>query len=103
MEGLAAFFLESTFLGLWLFGWDKLPRLIPAARRARLPDLDLLRIPPPRQQAAIPGITGAEYATGSPPPGSNTRCRSAVSRRQNLTPHQYGRKLTWQPIKLTRW
>jgi len=28
MEGLAAFFLESTFLGLWLFGWDKLPRLI---------------------------------------------------------------------------
>jgi cytochrome bd ubiquinol oxidase subunit I len=23
MEGLAAFFLESTFLGLWLFGWDK--------------------------------------------------------------------------------
>ncbi len=26
MEGLAAFFLESTFLGLWLFGWDRLPR-----------------------------------------------------------------------------
>src|SRR6201981_143367 len=26
MEGLAAFFLESTFLGLWLFGWDKLSR-----------------------------------------------------------------------------
>jgi cytochrome d ubiquinol oxidase subunit I len=25
---LAAFFLESTFLGLWLFGWDKLPRRI---------------------------------------------------------------------------
>src|SRR5450755_1207278 len=28
MEGLGAFFLESTFLGLWLFGWDKLPRRI---------------------------------------------------------------------------
>jgi cytochrome d ubiquinol oxidase subunit I len=28
MEGLAAFFLESTFLGLWLFGWDKLHRRI---------------------------------------------------------------------------
>ena len=28
MEGLAAFFLESVFLGLWLFGWNKLPRLI---------------------------------------------------------------------------
>lgn len=24
MEGLAAFFLESTFLGLWLFGWGRL-------------------------------------------------------------------------------
>jgi cytochrome bd ubiquinol oxidase subunit I len=28
MEGLGAFFLESVFLGLWLFGWDKLsPRV----------------------------------------------------------------------------
>ncbi len=28
MEGLAAFFLESTFLGLWIFGWDKLSRKV---------------------------------------------------------------------------
>ena len=28
MEGLAAFFLESTFLGLWLFGWDRLARRV---------------------------------------------------------------------------
>ena len=28
VEGLAAFFLESTFLGLWIFGWDVLPRRI---------------------------------------------------------------------------
>ncbi len=28
IEGLGAFFLESTFLGLWLFGWDKLPRRV---------------------------------------------------------------------------
>jgi cytochrome d ubiquinol oxidase subunit I len=28
MEALLAFFLESTFIGLWIFGWDKLsPRL----------------------------------------------------------------------------
>lgn len=28
LEGLLAFFLESTFLGLWIFGWDKLaPRV----------------------------------------------------------------------------
>ena len=31
MEGLAAFFLESTFLGLWLFGWDRLPARSPPA------------------------------------------------------------------------
>jgi len=28
MEGLAAFFLESTFLGLWVFGWGVLPRRV---------------------------------------------------------------------------
>ncbi|MDP7735248.1 cytochrome ubiquinol oxidase subunit I [Mycobacterium paragordonae] len=27
MEGLLAFFFESTFLGLWIFGWSRLPRL----------------------------------------------------------------------------
>ena len=26
MEGLLAFFLESTFLGIWIFGWDRLPK-----------------------------------------------------------------------------
>lgn len=28
METLLAFFLESTFLGLWIFGWGRLPRLL---------------------------------------------------------------------------
>jgi cytochrome bd ubiquinol oxidase subunit I len=28
MEGLAAFFLESTFLGLWIFGWDRLSKRV---------------------------------------------------------------------------
>ena len=28
MEGLLAFFLESTFLGMWIFGWDRLPKRI---------------------------------------------------------------------------
>ncbi|MBK9715030.1 MAG: cytochrome ubiquinol oxidase subunit I [Kouleothrix sp.] len=27
IEALMAFFIESTFLGLWIFGWDKLPKL----------------------------------------------------------------------------
>ncbi|MEU7825259.1 cytochrome ubiquinol oxidase subunit I [Catellatospora sp. NPDC049111] len=28
MEALLAFFLESTFLGLWIFGWERLPKKI---------------------------------------------------------------------------
>lgn len=28
LEGLIAFFLESTFIGLWIFGWDRLPRKV---------------------------------------------------------------------------
>ena len=28
VEALVAFFIESTFLGVWIFGWDKLPKRI---------------------------------------------------------------------------
>ena len=28
MEALAAFFIESTFLGLWIFGWEKLSKRV---------------------------------------------------------------------------
>lgn len=28
IEALMAFFVESTFLGLWIFGWDKLPKKV---------------------------------------------------------------------------
>src|SRR6266700_1616714 len=31
VEALLAFFLESTFLGLWIFGWNRLPRGVHAA------------------------------------------------------------------------
>ena len=27
IEALVAFFLEATFIGLWIFGWDRLPKL----------------------------------------------------------------------------
>jgi len=30
IEGLSAFFLESTMLGIWIFGWDKLPKAVHA-------------------------------------------------------------------------
>src|SRR5580704_15063532 len=28
LEGLVAFFVESTFLGLWIFGWDRLSKKV---------------------------------------------------------------------------
>ncbi|GAA4966421.1 cytochrome ubiquinol oxidase subunit I [Yinghuangia aomiensis] len=31
MEALLAFFLESTFIGLWIFGWDRLPKKLHCA------------------------------------------------------------------------
>ncbi|GAA3053845.1 cytochrome ubiquinol oxidase subunit I [Streptomyces olivoverticillatus] len=31
MEALLAFFFESTFIGLWIFGWDKLPKKLHCA------------------------------------------------------------------------
>lgn len=30
IEALLAFYLESTFIGLWIFGWDKLPKKVHA-------------------------------------------------------------------------
>ena len=37
MEGFAAFFLESTFLGFWVFGWKVLPRGVHLLRRGWSP------------------------------------------------------------------
>jgi cytochrome d ubiquinol oxidase subunit I len=31
IEALLAFFMESTFLGIWIFGWDRLPKGLHAA------------------------------------------------------------------------
>lgn len=31
LEALTAFFLESVFLGIWIFGWDKIPKRLHAA------------------------------------------------------------------------
>src|SRR2546427_7719096 len=38
IEGLAAFFLEATFLGLWIFGWNRLgPGLHLAPKLSAMP------------------------------------------------------------------
>ena len=58
IEALLAFFLESTFLGLWIFGWDRLPEKLHAALHLagphRHPALGVLH---PRRQLlhAAPG------------------------------------------------
>ena len=58
IEGLLAFFLESTFLGLWIFGWDRLPKRVHLAHdlagRARHAAVGVLH---PRRQLvdAAPG------------------------------------------------
>ena len=31
IEALLAFFLESTFIGIWIFGWDRLPKKLHTA------------------------------------------------------------------------
>ena len=57
IEGLAAFMLESTFLGLWIFGWDRLSRARPPgdglAVRARKLGVGVLHHRPP-----TPGCSG---------------------------------------------
>ena len=51
IEGLAAFFLESTFLGLWIFGWDRLPRARPPRHDlGRLHRHEPVRLLHPRRQ-----------------------------------------------------
>ena len=37
IEALLAFFLESTFLGLWIFGWDRLPQAGPPGQHLGWP------------------------------------------------------------------
>ena len=58
IEGLAAFFLESTFLGLWIFGWNRLsPRLHLATLLDRRPRHLALGLLHPRRELvdAAPG------------------------------------------------
>ncbi len=56
LEALLAFFLESTFIGLWIFGWDKLSRRVHLARSG------------PRRSAP----TSARSSSSPPTPGCGT-------------------------------
>ncbi len=70
IEALLAFFLESTFLGLWIFGWDRLPKR-----------------PAPRHASGWPRSAPCCRRTSSWPPTRSCRTRSASS----STRHRPGR------------
>ena len=36
IEGMLAFFLEATFLALWYFGWDRLPKIAHRSEERRV-------------------------------------------------------------------
>ena len=57
--------------GVLAQGDDRRRHHLPAAG-ARLPDLDLLRVPPPRQPVRIPARPGTGHATRRPAPGRST-------------------------------
>ena len=68
IEALLAFFLESTFLGLWIFGWDKLPKKAHlAVDLARGDRLEHLRALDPHREllhAAADGVRAAQRPGG---------------------------------------
>ena len=63
MEALLAFFVESIFLGLWIFGWGRLPKRI-----------HLLASGAPRWPRSSPPTSSS-----SPTPGCSTRSASKSS------------------------
>ena len=76
MEGILAFFLESTFLGLWLFGWDRLPKRVhlgciwAVSRRNHAvgdvhPDRQLVDAAPGRLQDQQPGPGRPQQRVGA--------------------------------------
>ena len=67
IEGLAAFFLESTFLGLWIFGWDRLPQRIHLATIwAVFIGTNLSRVLHPRRQRVDAAARSAPRSTPTP-------------------------------------
>ena len=67
MEALLAFFFESTFIGLWIFGWDKLPKKI------HCECIWIVSLEPPKRWASA--TTATPPATSSKPQlsGASTR------------------------------
>jgi len=58
VEALASFFLESTFLGLWIFGWDGCHAACTSPRSGRGVRHDALGVLHPRRELLHAAPTG---------------------------------------------
>jgi cytochrome d ubiquinol oxidase subunit I len=104
IEGLLAFFLESTFLGLWIFGWDRLSEEgAPGhdlARRHRARCSRPTSSSPPTPSCRTRSATGSTRSPAAPssptsPPCSPTRSRSSPSRTPSPAPSSPAAAWCW--------
>ncbi len=95
IEGLGAFFLESTFLGLWVFGWNRLsPKRAPGDDLPRLGRYLAVGILHPRRQlldatsGRLRDRRGHRERPGAPTSSRSSSRRSPGS--QSVTPSSPG-------------
>ena len=83
IEGLAAFMLEATFLGLWIFGWNRLsPRVHLATIWIAVAALAVGVLHPRRELVdAAPGRLQDRGRRGASSPASGRSCHNAFALR----------------------
>ncbi len=90
LEALLAFFLESTFLGLWIFGWGRIPKKLHLAAlwAAVIGSMDQ-RVLHHRGELvdAAPGRGHRRRRHGPPAPGRLPRRPDQQHRAGRLHPH----------------
>jgi hypothetical protein len=93
IEGLAAFFLESTFLGLWIFGWDLLPKRLHLATiwaAGRHASFGVLH-PGGELLDAEPGRAPDQRARRTRRAHGLRRCPDEQGRSRHIPAHHHGR------------
>ena len=77
-EALIAFFFESTFIGLWIFGWDKLPQEDPPGLhldgRRSAPSCPRTSSWPPTPGCSTPSATASTRRPAAPSSPTSARC-----------------------------